>query len=131
MNWPRKRAEMTLTGNRYLSPESTQRYASVELAGQGEDHVEVSDGQDALLARLEPARLVEGLALGAMPVGAGVGRGLHLVAAVEAHVHMPAERLGTAGLDTRHDLPLLGRQRVSGAVCLPVRPGSPVAPAGC
>ena len=68
---------------------------------QGEDDVEVGDGQQLGAPRRHPGRPRRALALRAVPVAAGVvgDRG---VAAVGAAPDMPAEYRGAAGLDRAH-----------------------------
>ena len=44
----------------------------MQLGGHGEDDMEVRDGQQIALLGLDPARFVQPLALGAMPIATGV-----------------------------------------------------------
>ena len=81
--------------------------------------VEIADGQDFRLAGLEPAGLVEALALGAMAIAAGVV-GRPLKAAQVAFLKMAAERGSTAALDGAHDFELRNRQRMGAAEGLAV-----------
>jgi len=46
----------------------------IELRGDGKDHVEVLNGQEIFASVLDPFFFAQGLALGAVPVPAGVGR---------------------------------------------------------
>jgi hypothetical protein len=93
-----------------------------ECRRQGEDQVVVGGRQELRLACLQPGLSRHPLALGAMPVAAGivgdagVGAGLALL-------DMAAERGGTAELDRAHDAPLGEAEMplVRGA------PGGPVA----
>ena len=48
----------------------------VQLGGDGEDDMEVRDGQQIAALRFEPPRFLEALALGAMPIPTGVVRDL-------------------------------------------------------
>jgi hypothetical protein len=64
---------------------------TVQLAGDGEDEVEVVDWQDALDASLDPAGLIERLALRTMAISARVVGG-RLESAGGAEVEMAAER---------------------------------------
>ena len=72
---------------------------------QREHHVEVGNRQQLGLARLEPRLSRRPLALGAVPVAAGV-IGDARVRAVLAALDMTAERGGAADLDRGHDAPL-------------------------
>jgi hypothetical protein len=90
-----------------------------ELLWQGEDDMEVADGQDALGAFGEPSSAGEGLAGGAMAVAAGVIHRL-LVAAVRADVEMATAPRGTAGLEVVEQASLLRRQGVVRPVSSPV-----------
>ena len=80
-----------------------------DLGRQREDDVEVADRQQIGLARGEPIPCRRALALGAMPVAAGVV-GDAAVAAVLAGLDMAAERGRAAGLDGRHHLQLAEAQ---------------------
>ena len=80
-----------------------------DLGGQREHDMEVTDRQQVGLARGEPGPCGGALALGAMPVAAGVV-GDPPVPAVGAGLDMPAQRGGAAVLDRRHDLELLQAQ---------------------
>ena len=66
---------------------------AVQLARHGEDDVEILRGQDARHALLDPARLPQRLALGAMAVATRIVGGPR-EAARGAHLEMPAERSG-------------------------------------
>jgi hypothetical protein len=83
----------------------------VQGVGQGEDEVEVLDGQQLGPARLEPPFLGEGLAFGAMPIAAGVVADLHRPTGVTG-LPMPAQRGGVAGLDGAQGAALGAGQRV-------------------
>jgi len=78
----------------------------VEGMGQGEDDVEVLDGEQLGAPGIEPACCGQALALGAMPVAAGVVAEA-LGPAVITDVAMAAEGGGAAGLDGVHG-PALG-----------------------
>jgi hypothetical protein len=83
--------------------------------------MEVRDWQDPLLPLSKPSGLIERLALRAVPVPTGVVRRFFVIAVV-AYLNMPTQDGGPAGLNAPDDLPLLGRQRMGGAVCFTVRP---------
>ena len=87
----------------------------IEIVGQREDDVEVRRRQQALEPLREPLRSSGALALGAMPVAAGVIRDA-LVAAAVACVHVPAQCGGAARGDVSQDA-LLGARR---GMCEPV-----------
>jgi hypothetical protein len=84
--------ELTLQAPRWIVSEGLERvgdaveqqpeqrslvaeHERVQLVGQGEDEMEVSDGQQILLAFLEPTFSGEGLAFGAVTVAARVVAG--------------------------------------------------------
>jgi hypothetical protein len=67
----------------------------IEVVGYGEDDVEVRDRQQQRLLGLAPGRLGDGLALGAVPIAAGVIDGAGALAGGTL-LHMPAERGGAA-----------------------------------
>ena len=73
----------------------------VKLSGDGEDDLEVGGGQEQGLLRLGPQLLLEDLALGTVPIPAGVV-GAAGEAAVGTHLEMAAEPLGAAGDDVAH-----------------------------
>jgi hypothetical protein len=73
----------------------------MESVGQGEDDVVVLDRQQVLLLSFEPTELLTALALGAMPVPAGVVGKLAVIAAV-ALVDMTAKGRGAAVEDGSH-----------------------------
>jgi len=81
----------------FLIPE----HKRVEFVGEGEDDVEVRNGKQIFFPGLYPLLFFEELALGAMPVSAGVVRD-YLVAAVIALIHVAALIGGAAGLDRPH-----------------------------
>ena len=83
----------------------------VEGVGQREDHVEVRDGQELRAARVDPARLRQGLALGTVSVAAGVVDGPRGPAAVAA-LEMTAEGRGATAFDRAQGAALHGRQPV-------------------
>ena len=83
----------------------------IQCRGDGEDHVEVWDGQEILTACLDPLFLFQSLAFGTVAVPAGVVRYLHMAAAV-AHVHMAAESRSPAYLDSAHDPHMIAGQPV-------------------
>ncbi len=76
-----------------------------DLSGQGEDHVIVWHQQQLGPARGEPVLGRGALALGTMPVAAGVVGDVAMTA-VLAGCDMAAEGRGAAALDGRHDLEL-------------------------
>jgi len=76
--------------------------------------VEVFNGQE-LLARLDPAQLLQALALGAVAVAARVVADL-LVTTTLTLINMTAEGRRAAALDSPHDLALLERQGLPGAI---------------
>ena len=78
----------------------------VELLRQGEDDMEVRNGEKLTLPCLDPLFFFQELALGAVPVSTRVIRYLH-VAAVLALVHVSPEFRGPADLDSAHGLKLL------------------------
>ena len=82
-----------------------------DLGGQREHDVEVADRQQVGLALGQPGARRCALALGTVPVAAGVV-GDPPMAAVLAGLDVTAERSGAAMLDRRHDLELV---RGSGA----------------
>ncbi len=81
--------------------------------GQREDDVEIADGQEIGLARLEPKARRRALALGTVAVAAAVV-GDALMTAVAAGLDMAAERSRAAGFHRRHHLPF-GEAEVAGA----------------
>ena len=84
----------------------------VELGGEGEDDVVMADGQDALGPCLDPRRLGQGLAVGAMAIAARVVH-RHLVMALGAGVEMPSRRCGAATKDVTKEPSLLRRQEAA------------------
>ena len=76
-----------------------------DLGRQGEHDVEVGNRQQLRLARFEPRLRRPPLALGAVPIPAGV-IGDARVRTVLAALDMAAERRRAADLDRRHDAPL-------------------------
>ena len=86
-----------------------------ERRREGEDDVEILDGQQLGFAGLHPVRGGGGLALGAVAVAAGVVGDL-LVAAAVALLDVPAQCGGPAGGDVAQGAALLGRERVAVAV---------------
>ena len=80
-----------------------------DLGRQREHDMEVSDRQQVRLACLEPRARCGTLALGTVPVAAGVV-GDPPVPAVLAGLDMTAQRSGAAVLDRRHDLQLMQAQ---------------------
>ena len=87
--------------------------------GQGEDEVEVLDRQQLLLACLDPQGALEGAALGAVAVAAGVVADLDMVAVV-ALIDVAAEGAGATARDVAHRPVLLGTELVLLAVGVPV-----------
>ena len=76
-----------------------------DLGRHREHDVEVADGQQVRLARRQPLARGRALALGAVPVAAGVV-GDAGVAAALAGLDVASERRGATGLDGRHHLEL-------------------------
>jgi hypothetical protein len=76
--------------------------------------VEVMRREEAVGTCVDPARLGEGLALGAMPVAAGIASG-PFQAAVSAHVEVSAERFGATPLDVLQSAKLDGGKVVRAA----------------
>ena len=91
------------------------------LGGQGEHDVEVGDRQQFGLPLFEPAGPFRVLALGAMPVTAGVV-GNPAVSAAAAFLDMAAERRRAAGFNGPHDSQVLEREPVRGPVSGAVLP---------
>ena len=81
----------------------------IEFRGEGEDHMEVLNGQEILTVSLDPFFFPQGLAFGAMPIPAGVIRYLHMTAVV-ALVPMATQESGSAYLNGAHDSKLLAGQ---------------------
>jgi hypothetical protein len=78
------------------------RYQGIEFRWDGENHMEVFDGQQILTACLDPSLFPQSLAFRTVPVPAGVIRYLKM-AAVVALVLMAAKGSGSAYLDGAHD----------------------------
>lgn len=78
----------------------------VKCVRSRENGVEVGNGQQLPGPGLDPLLLVEGLALGAVPISAGIVE-VDLAIAGIAAKQMPAERSGPTELDGSHDGPLL------------------------
>ena len=87
--------------DRLLGPERDLR----DLGCQGQGHVEVVDGQQLLRPRGQPVARGRALAFGAVSVIAGIVSDV-VMATFGTLRHMPAERLGSAGLYGRHHLEL-------------------------
>ena len=90
-----------------------------QLGGQREDDVEVRHGKQALEPLVDPSRLRERLALGAVPIPARVIR-RSVVPAGAAHVEMAAEDGGPTSLDGAQDGVLVVTQRACPSKGLPV-----------
>ena len=75
----------------------------VELVRQGEDYMEVRDGEEVRFPCLDPAQAGDGLAKGAVPVVATVVQRDCGPAAV-ALMDVPPEQGGAAGCDVSQDL---------------------------
>ena len=90
-----------------------------ESGGEREDDVEVVARHEAGHARLDPARLAQGLALRAVAIAAGVVRRAGVPALV-AHVEVPAAGGCAAGDDGAHGRALLAGERVPLAILLAV-----------
>ena len=67
--------------------------------------MEVADGEDALLSFGDPLGLRQRLTRGAVAISTGVEL-IDLMATVQAHAPMPAEKRSPADLDGVHDLGL-------------------------
>jgi len=67
--------------------------------------MEVAHGEDALLSFCDPLGLRQRLASGAVAITTRV-EFIDLMATVQTHAPMPAEKRSTAGLDCTHDLGL-------------------------
>ena len=80
-----------------------------DLGWQGEDDVEIANGQKVGFALGEPCARSSALALWTVPVAAGV-IGDAPMSAVITGLDMASERSGAAGLDRRHDLELIEAQ---------------------
>ncbi len=76
-----------------------------QLGRQCRDAMEVAHREDALLSLCDPLGLRQRLTGGAVSISAGVEL-IHLMATVQTHAPMPAEKRSTAGLDGMHDLGL-------------------------
>jgi hypothetical protein len=81
--------------------------------------MEALDRQDAFHLLLDPARLRQGLALGAVAIPARVVRRA-LFTARRAHIEVPAERGRSTAQDIAHRAALFDAQSVSPRVCLAV-----------
>ncbi len=86
-----------------------------QLAGQGEDDMEVRHREDVGGARLHPAACGAALAGRAVPIAAGVVDGMFARTAF-ALVEVPAQRRGPAALDSGHDLAAAGIEAAGEAV---------------
>ena len=74
----------------------------IEFRGEGEDHMEIRDGQEVLAVGLDPSFFPQGLAFGAMAIPAGVIRYFHMTAVVTL-IPMATQECGSADLDGAHD----------------------------
>jgi len=74
----------------------------IEFGGEGEDQMEIRDGQEILTARLDPSFFPQGLTFGAMSISAGVIGDLQM-ATVVALIFMASQDCGSADLDGPHD----------------------------
>ena len=83
----------------------------MQLGGHGEDDVEVLDGEQIALLGLDPARVVQPLALGAMPIAAGVVGDLLMPQASHCRRWPPSAAVRHCG-DGLQDAPLLRGQAV-------------------
>src|SRR5215208_2213698 len=81
----------------------------VELGRKSEDHVEVRHRQQLLAAPLQPALLVQALALRAVPVAAGVVEDLRRTALITL-VEVAAQSGGATVLDGPHRPQVMARQ---------------------
>jgi hypothetical protein len=78
------------------------QYQWIQFRGDCEDYMEVFNGQEVLIASLNPFLFSQGLTFGAVPVPAGVIRYLQM-ATVVAPILMAAEDSGSAYFDGAHD----------------------------
>ena len=76
-------------------------HKGIKVIGDGEDDVKIWYGKQVLFPGLDPLLFLEELALGAVPVSAGVV-GDHLGPAVIALIHMAALIGGAAGFNRPH-----------------------------
>jgi hypothetical protein len=81
----------------------------MEFLRDGEDDVMIFNGEDILLAGLDPSGLVETPTFGAVAIPAGVVPDLRIPAGV-ADLDMAPERRGAAARDRAHSPLLLGRE---------------------
>ena len=91
----------------------------IEGMRKGKHTVEIRDGQEVGEARLDPPRLGERLALGAMAIAARMVPGL-IGPAVVALEQVPAEGGGPALLDRAHHPELLPSEGMRGAIRVPI-----------
>ena len=84
-----------------------------EFSGQGEDDVEIGDGQQIFATILQPGGAPVRLAFRAMAVAAGVVRYAHLTAGI-AGIDVAAKLGGTTGREIAQDAPLCLRHRQAG-----------------
>ena len=91
----------------------------MEVVGQGEDDVEVRNGQEVGLVRRQPPFLGERLTLRAMAIATGVVGDPH-GAAVITRLPMPAERGGAAGRDGPEGALLHRREPVRASIVVAV-----------
>ena len=82
-----------------------------QLARQREYNVEVVNGQQAVQPARDPARALQGLALGAVPIAARI-IGRALVAAGRAALDVTAERCGPARDQIAGEAPVPRQERV-------------------
>jgi len=81
----------------------------IEFRGEGEDHMEIRDGQEVLAVGLDPSFFPQGLAFGAMAIPAGVIGYFHMTAVVTL-IFMAAKDRGSAYLDGTHNSQLIAGQ---------------------
>jgi hypothetical protein len=81
----------------------------IKFRGEGEDHMEILNGQEILAAGLDPFFFPQGLAFGAMAIPAGVIRYFHMTAMV-ALIPMATKGSGSAYLDGAHNSQLIAGQ---------------------
>ena len=74
----------------------------IKFRGEGEDHMEIRNGEEVLTAGLDPFFFPQGLAFGAVTVPAGVIRYFYMTAVV-ALIPMAAQNRSSADLDGMHD----------------------------
>ena len=95
---------------------AVQQGQGIEFVRQGNHQVEVAGGQTTLQARCQPPGLLSALALGTVPIAAGIVRDGKIAAAVAANVHVSAQMGGAAMFDIPHGLVLFRAEAMAFAV---------------